>query len=79
MIFACLPKSNSFPFASLYSEKYGVWSSYIVVGTATGYGQDGPVSHPGRGKGFYDLKTSQNGSGVRPASYSMGTVMLCRR
>ena len=71
--------NNVFASAFLYPEKCDMWSSYIVVRTATSYGLDGTVSHPGRGKGFYDLKTAQNGSGVLPASCLMGTLILSRR
>ena len=64
--------------AFLYSTQYGMWNWYIVVGPATSYGLDGPVSHPGRDKGFYGLENAQTGSGVHPASYLMGTVILSR-
>jgi len=57
---------------------YDMWSWYIVGGTATSYGLDGPVSHPARDKGFYDLETVKTGCGIRPASYSMGTVVLSK-
>jgi hypothetical protein len=44
-----------------------------VVGIATGCGLDARGSIPGRGKGFYLLRSVQTGSGAHSASFSMGT------
>jgi hypothetical protein len=43
------------------------------VGITTGYRLDGRGSIPGRGKRFSVFHRVQNGSGVHPAPYKMGT------
>jgi hypothetical protein len=44
-----------------------------LVGIATDYGLDGQGSVPDRDKRFSVIHSIQTGSGVHPASYTMGT------